>query len=841
MRALAVLAALILAPSASADVIVVAQAGTGDFVQVSAAVFAAEEGDTIWVRTGTYSRVEINGKSLHITAEDGARVNIASMSITDLEQGQVVTLAGLTLWNRQALPEELGVLTVRDCKGSVRVQDCRISWIEPPQSWLGFPVAWGVDYPALSVVVDNGMDVAFTACKISDGQASTSAASLLLQGSTVAMYDCDVDGADGGGDAVVMERSTLVVTGGTIDGGEGPYFNAWEPAGVGGAGLVASGRSRLYDIGATIAGGPGGTCMSFACDDVGPPGADAVLGRGVLRESAGSLAREWQCANLSFDDRMLSMTMQSQPGDRLYMVRSTIGGFELSAEHTSVRLVSQPEVASPYLGLHDSTWSSAFEFPIADLQIPGHGGSFLLQPYVVNRAGEVIWLAPRVLSILDAARLDPYLAPVHVDVSAAAGGDGMSWQTAFNDLGEALDVVHASYWGDLAIPREVWIAKGTYVAPLDDLDGFSIYSSCSLFGGFAGGESSLAGRDPSANPTVIDGDQLGDDGPSFVNYGDNASQLLLVNPVAHSSQVPASALVDGLIFRGTRPESDLDAVRVFRDTTVRNCTFRDNNPGGSSLRYSGYSDNELNVEDCLFQDNLSSSFGAALRVTDNFSVSDCRFVNNRAPADSGGAIVAYAKYWAGSSTIDHCFFRGNEATRGGAISITVDPGASPIISSCTLVDNRGVDGAGGIWVEESLQSPYTADPLDLRNSVLWGNSRAGVFDERAQIEFDDFGGVPRPLHYCNVQGWTGGYGGPGNHGLDPLLTATGELGSGSPCIDAGDNGAVLPDGRDLDSDGDLSEPRPFDLDGQPRFVDDPGVIDTGVGSAPIVDMGALER
>jgi len=33
----------------------------------------------------------------------------------------------------------------------------------------------------------------------------------------------------------------------------------------------------------------------------------------------------------------------------------------------------------------------------------------------------------------------------------------------------------------------------------------------------------------------------------------------------------------------------------------------------------------------------------------------------------------------------------------------------------------------------------------------------------------------------------------------------------------------------------------FDLDGLPRFFDDAGVVDTGIGSAPIVDMGAYER
>jgi len=49
----------------------------------------------------------------------------------------------------------------------------------------------------------------------------------------------------------------------------------------------------------------------------------------------------------------------------------------------------------------------------------------------------------------------------------------------------------------------------------------------------------------------------------------------------------------------------------------------------------------------------------------------------------------------------------------------------------------------------------------------------------------------------------------------------------------------------LDEDGDTEEPIPFDLEGNPRFVDDPGTDDTGNADPdypdlPIVDMGACE-
>ena len=71
------------------------------------------------------------------------------------------------------------------------------------------------------------------------------------------------------------------------------------------------------------------------------------------------------------------------------------------------------------------------------------------------------------------------------------------------------------------------------------------------------------------------------------------------------------------------------------------------------------------------------------------------------------------------------------------------------------------------------------------------------------------------------------------------------LGSGSPCIDAGNNSAIPADVADLDGDGDTTEPTPYDLDGNARRVDDPATDcpqpGASCGTAPIVDMGAYER
>ncbi len=66
------------------------------------------------------------------------------------------------------------------------------------------------------------------------------------------------------------------------------------------------------------------------------------------------------------------------------------------------------------------------------------------------------------------------------------------------------------------------------------------------------------------------------------------------------------------------------------------------------------------------------------------------------------------------------------------------------------------------------------------------------------------------------------------------------LADDSPCIDAGNNTSIPVDTYDLNNNGITDELWPNDLDGYIRKTDEPLIPDTGVGLAPIVDMGAHE-
>ena len=119
------------------------------------------------------------------------------------------------------------------------------------------------------------------------------------------------------------------------------------------------------------------------------------------------------------------------------------------------------------------------------------------------------------LSLLLPALLFPAL-PVrsagrilYVDVAAAgATHDGTTWETAYLDLQAALAGAGAASAGD-----RVWVAEGRYTPGPAGSPGstFSIPEGVAVYGGFAGGETSLAARDPVAHPTVLSGDLAGDD------------------------------------------------------------------------------------------------------------------------------------------------------------------------------------------------------------------------------------------------------------------------------------------------------------------------------------------
>lgn len=287
-----------------------------------------------------------------------------------------------------------------------------------------------------------------------------------------------------------------------------------------------------------------------------------------------------------------------------------------------------------------------------------------------------------------------------------------------------------------------------------------------------------------------------------------------------------------------------------------NATFHDCVVAGNVTQWRGggllcYGLDAVEIIRCSIRENVAvagdagDGGGASIGSTDYVTIVNTEFVGNSCDNEGGGLSCYYLPIL----TLINCVFTGNSANGDYAVGGGMYcEDSSPVVANCTLSGNVTNRLGGGIY------SWYSA--VTCANSVLWGNTGGGLRGQPAQIIIDD--GAPPSISHSCVEGWNGSFGGVGNIGSDPqFVDADGadntpgtedddlRLYGRSPCIDAGDNQAAPADTFDLDGDGDTAEPVPFDLAGDPRFLDDPCTMDTGQSdpgypTLPIVDMGAYE-
>jgi hypothetical protein len=298
--------------------------------------------------------------------------------------------------------------------------------------------------------------------------------------------------------------------------------------------------------------------------------------------------------------------------------------------------------------------------------------------------------------------------------------------------------------------------------------------------------------------------------------------------VRHGSPVFERCMFDGNV--STRDGgaiyigSDPDTVPVFVD-----CAIIDNTAGtGGGVHVSTGSYREgPTILRCLFSGNIAWESGGAVHQKPRIDIviGDCVFRDNLAKVGGGVYIEDVA------ASIWNCVFEQNTAGMDGA-GLYVDAGdPDPIeITNCTFVANFAVERGGGLFITGSRGTPRVANCVFRLNGADDGWEMAM---DRCEVT----------VAHSNVEGGHAGvYVGPfasliwgeGNIDADPRFAAAFDgdyrLQRRSPCIDAADNNALPPD-------------VPADLDGNPRFVDDPETANTGVpgnGHVEVADMGAYE-
>lgn len=458
-------------------------------------------------------------------------------------------------------------------------------------------------------------------------------------------------------------------------------------------------------------------------------------------------------------------------------------------------------------------------------------------------------------------------------------GNCSSWENACT-LQTALAV---SLSGD-----EIWVKAGmhkpTPVAS-DRAAHFQLKSGVALYGGFAGAEITRDQRDWTANITVLSGDIDGNDttDPAGVvttttaitgtnSYHVVIGNYLVDNPVLDGFTITAglanlgdyedskggglfnsygSLTLANMIFSGNQAKNDGGGMGNFNCSSLvlTNVTFLGNQAGFDGGGLYSNACQAMQVTNATFTDNAAVNDGGGMKNYASAPVMINIIFRNNSARYGGGLFNGFNEL--GSPTLINIVFSGNQARHGGGMYEYYY--SSPTLTNVVFWGNRASENGGGMynWNHSSpslthvtfagnhsgldgvvLFNGDASNPL-LQNGVI-GNNQSQPTDT---VIFNDetSNTLIRSslVQGCNPGGvWQLACGTDGGNNLadaNPYFVdvAGGDLHlrPGSAAIDAGNNAYVSVT---------------TDLAGGPRLVDIPAAPDSGMGTPPLVDMGAYE-
>lgn len=303
---------------------------------------------------------------------------------------------------------------------------------------------------------------------------------------------------------------------------------------------------------------------------------------------------------------------------------------------------------------------------------------------------------------------------LYVNIQLTTGlNDGSSWANAFRGatpLQSALTAAAASCEGN-----EIWVAKGTYIPSAvptgctgctENRDKtFFIKDGISIFGGFAGTETTLNQRIVNTNETVLDG-ELG----TLSNLDDNAFHVVL-------SISPTKVTLDRLTIKngGTQNEEGF---------IIINSTNYDRNKGGGIQNRHA----PLTLNTCKIDFNRASNGGGLYHQNNILTLQSCDFTGNTV-INAGGAIFMSSVPI--SSKIENSQFHSNLSNLGGAI---YQAQSSADFTNCTFKSNRGEQSGGACNNFENTITSYINCTF-FQNYGLFGaalsttiNTEVGLFN-----------------------------------------------------------------------------------------------------------------
>ncbi len=386
-----------------------------------------------------------------------------------------------------------------------------------------------------------------------------------------------------------------------------------------------------------------------------------------------------------------------------------------------------------------------------------------------------------------------------------AGDDGYSWDTAFDDLQDALAIP------DLDDGNEIWVAAGTYNPGEAQTDSFLLVGNVGLYGGFTG---TRGIRNWTINKTILSGDigvtnKNSDNSYHVVTGADNSiiDGFTIADGNANGLNFPN--WVGGGIYCGDGASP-----------TIKNCVISKNNSiwFGGGLYISGGSPT---ITNCIFKNNRANESGGGAYVGfASAQFTNCVFSENTIvyPSDiiDGGGGMSI---WLSSLPviIKNCVFSRNQGLHGSAIQSMQNSSSNLEVTNCTFSNNYDL-GYGTIY-------NYSSNPI-ITNCILWGTAQ----------EIYNSGSTP-DVTYCDIADET--YSGEGNIHTDPCFANVANPEGPDGVFGTWDDGLrIMAYSHCVDS-ADGSKASTRDIIGRAR-VDVPYVENIGTGVPDYVDIGAYE-
>ena len=343
----------------------------------------------------------------------------------------------------------------------------------------------------------------------------------------------------------------------------------------------------------------------------------------------------------------------------------------------------------------------------------------------------------------------------YVVAGGVGSGDGSSWANASANL---QGMINASGSGD-----EIWVANGTY-SPSIPADGvspdprdcsFVLKANVKIYGGFAGGETSIDERTPAPSGMIGELCILSGDIGIPSNTADNSYHVVI------SSGNVGTAVLDGFTITGGNSNGA-------GSISVNSIAVSQLAGGGISIyNYSSPTLTNLTIK------SNSAKYGGGMSIN-NYSLPTLTnvVISGNSAIVPGGLGGGMNNNYYSSPTLTNVVISGNNAERGGGIN---NDSSSPVLTNVTMSGNHTDYEGPAMYNYGSLSTPV------IRNSIIWGNT-AATGDPANNVS--NLYGVP-----TYINSLVGGVSASNVINANPQFVSASDyrLQAGSPAINAGNN------------------------------------------------------